>query len=586
MTAAQKRILLVLAIAIALTRPLAVAYTLNDWDEALFSLGVAEYDVNKHHPHPPGYPLFVAAAKGVHLVGLNEFRSVQIVVLLGAFFLFPALFFLAREIGFSFTTAVCGAAVFAFLPNVWVYGGTAFSDIPAVTLGFAACALLLRGRRDSLAYVAGAIVLGIAAGVRVPNLLLGAAPALLATYARLRARDFKSVVLAMVAGAAIAGGSYLGAAKASGTLAQYRFVLRSQSEYVRTVDSWQNPNRAPLHEVAKLFLLHPLRVQELMDIVTGLALIGILAALVRRRWEHLLPLLIFGPAMLVAWLNLDVEAAGRYAIAYLAAYTLLAAHGLRVIGRVRWVQAALTTVLVVVFAVWAWPALRVQRTTPPPHVAAMLWIRDHVAKTAPVYVHGVYGPHGAYLLPGHNVGFYEDVREITRFGPDTWVLEPRPIEGAMNFAWPRTNPLWNIIRRRNFEASLQRLQSFVQYGDGFYEVEGEQPDTFRWMGREAHAKLPPMRNDGRLYVNMYLPLDAIQPPPAVEVWVNGALVERIEGAKTPQVERTWTIPSRPDRPNELRIVTSDVVVPAKIHGSGDTRELGLRIDELTWTPAL
>lgn len=586
MTATQKRILLVLSIAIALTRPLAVAYTLNDWDEALFSLGVAEYNVNKHHPHPPGYPLFVAAAKAVHVFGLSEFRSVQIVVLLGAFFLFPALFVLAREIGFSFTTAVCGAAVFAFLPNVWIYGGTGFSDIPAATLGFTACALLLRGRRDSLAYVAGAIVLGIAAGVRVPNLLVGAAPALLATYARLRARDFRAVALAMLAGAAIVGGSYLGAAKASGTLAEYRFMLRAQSEYVRTIDSWQNPNRAPLHEVAKLFLLWPMRMQGLMNVVTALGLIGIVAAVVRRRWECLLPLLIFGPAMVVAWLNLDVEAAGRYAIAYLAAHTLLAAHGLRVIGRGRWVQAGLAAVLVVVFAVWAWPALRVQRTTPPPHVAAMMWIKDNVSKTAPVYLQGVYGPHGTYLLPDHNVSFYDDVGEITRFGPDTWVLEPKPIEGAMNFAWPRRNALWKIVRRRNFEASLQRLQSFVQYGDGFYEMEGAEEDPFRWMGREAHATLPPMPENGRLYVSMYLPLDSIQPPPAVEVWVNGVLVERVEGAKSPQVERTWTIPSRTDRPNELRIVTSDVVVPAKIHGSGDTRELGLRIDEMTWTPAL
>jgi hypothetical protein len=48
------------------------------------------------------------------------------------------------------------------------------------------------------------------------------------------------------------------------------------------------------------------------------------------------------------------------------------------------------------------------------------------------------------------------------------------------------------------------------------------------------------------------------------------------------MEKSWTIESRKDAPNELVIATSDVVVP----GGGDTRELGLRIDSMTWTPAL
>ena len=148
MTPLEKRFLLVVSIVVALTRFLAVARSLNDWDEGLFSMGVAEYDVNQHRPHPPGYPLFVAAAKAVHLLGVNEFRCLQVIVLLGACFLFPALVMFAREIGFDFATSMCGALIFTFLPNVWIYSGSGFSDVPAATLGIGACALLLRGRRD------------------------------------------------------------------------------------------------------------------------------------------------------------------------------------------------------------------------------------------------------------------------------------------------------------------------------------------------------------------------------------------------------------------------------------------------------
>src|SRR5262249_13577002 len=111
MTPSQKRIFIVVTGVIAPTRFLAVAPALFDWDEALFSLGVRDYDVAQHHPHPPGYPVFIALAKGVHALGVSEFRSLQVVVLAGSFFLFPALVALAREIGFDFTTAVCGAAI-------------------------------------------------------------------------------------------------------------------------------------------------------------------------------------------------------------------------------------------------------------------------------------------------------------------------------------------------------------------------------------------------------------------------------------------------------------------------------------------
>ena len=37
--------------------------TLEDLDSINFALGVAEFDVAKHQPHPPGYPVFIALGK-------------------------------------------------------------------------------------------------------------------------------------------------------------------------------------------------------------------------------------------------------------------------------------------------------------------------------------------------------------------------------------------------------------------------------------------------------------------------------------------------------------------------------------------
>src|SRR3954449_13030543 len=37
--------------------------TLEDLDSINFALGVRQFDVARHQPHPPGYPVYIALAK-------------------------------------------------------------------------------------------------------------------------------------------------------------------------------------------------------------------------------------------------------------------------------------------------------------------------------------------------------------------------------------------------------------------------------------------------------------------------------------------------------------------------------------------
>ena len=581
MTRAQKNVVITLTILIALTRLAAVAHSLFDWDEALFTLGVREYNVMDHHPHPPGYPLFIAAAKIVHLAGIPEFRAVQVVVVLGAFCLFPALFFLAREIGFDFRTSVCGAVLFAFLPNVWVYGGTGFSDVPATAAGFAACALLLRGRRDVRAYLLGAVVLGIAAGFRPTNLLLGLVPALIATWHRVR-QSMSQVLLAVVLGGTIAAGSYAGAALASGSFEGYLGSVRAQSKWVHDVDSYHNPYRAPLRHLAKIFFIWPVNQRQLMVGLTALATLSLITALVKRRRAPVLTFVIFAPFAIMAWINLDYETAARYAIPYLAAHALLAADALGLFARRHPnVQAALCAIVAGVFAVWTWPALQLQRTSDSPPVAALEWVRRNVPVSEKVFIHGGIGPQAQAIIPDRpNAVFYNESGEISLLSGEAWLVDLRAVPEGQSFLWPRRNPLWKIVRRRNFEASVGRVTSLVHFGDGWYGEEG----SFRWMKGESVSLLPALRGRGTLRVRIYVPVDTLPAPPAIEVRMNGATLERFTGSPA-EIEKTWTVPSRTDAPNELRILTSATVNPAQLGRSGDTRDLGLRIDALSWSPA-
>src|SRR4051812_23697571 len=127
---------------VALTRIPALSRSLWDWDEALFCFAMQDYDVPAYRPHPPGFPLFIAAARTVRtLSSMSDFHALQAIAFLSSCALFPLAVLLARSLRFSMRTSMLAALLFVFFPNVWFYGGTAFSDIPAIALTLAAAAL-------------------------------------------------------------------------------------------------------------------------------------------------------------------------------------------------------------------------------------------------------------------------------------------------------------------------------------------------------------------------------------------------------------------------------------------------------------
>ena len=409
----------------AVTRWPAKSLTLWDWDEALFALALRDFDVSAYHPHPPGFPLFIAAAK---LVPLDGFHALQTIVFLSSLFVFPAMFFLARALRAGVPVAIGAGLLLAFFPNVWFYGGTALSDVPSMVLVVTACALLLRGQ-----VVLGAIVLGIAAGFRPQNLLIGFVPFLLAFRARWRAGVIGGAIIA-----AIVGITYGTAASLSGGWSAYREVLATHEAYIRTTDSFLAPRHPGLLRVADDFFFRPYRAMPINVVVT---ILTALAVLRRRQW---LILAIFGPFCLFAWLFLDFHSSSRFSVAYMPMFAMLAAAGIPRRGYAA-VLAAVTALLVV----WTWPALRVVHTTVSPPVAALQSVPGGT-----LYVDERLAPYAELLLP-------ERERILVKVAPP-FVEDPRAVlvregasaaPGARNFTRERER-LEGIARKRYFEASV------------------------------------------------------------------------------------------------------------------------------------
>ena len=376
------------AVVVALTRLWARSRSLWDWDETLFSLGVADYDVVQHHPHPPGFPLYLALAKLVRLFVHSDFHSLQVITMIAAIALFPLLFRLAYELRFPFATAFLGSLLFVFLPNVWFFGGTAFSDIPGLALLIAACATLLRGCRHRNAYFAGALLLGLAAAIRPQALAVGCAPALIASWCRVREKRAKDVLVASAIGIAVLGVSYGGAALASQSVEKYIAMNRTLREYVRTVDSFLNPGRAPVVTLFPDFFIRFIPGGHIPIAISALALISVVASLFRRTAGVWILVAMFLPFNVIGLFLLDTNSISRYSIGYAAMYAVLAVDGIAVLmlaltrGRFTLAVATLQAVLVVASIAslfwWTLPALRDVRHTISPTIAAMEWIRSAV----------------------------------------------------------------------------------------------------------------------------------------------------------------------------------------------------------------
>lgn len=583
----QRRILWVTAIAVAVTRFWARSRTLWDWDEVQFCLGLRDYDVAAYQPHPPGFPLYIALGKLVRLIAPSDFLALQTVSVVGAMALFPLVFLLAREMRFRFETAWGGALLMAFLPNVWLFGGTAFSDVPTLAVNVAACVLLLRGCRSRRAYFAGAVVLGLAAAMRPQALLIGCCAALVASWCR--RRRWADVLIATGIGAAVVALSYLGAALASSSVASYLQTGASLRQYLRQVDSFLNPERPSLVRLLWTYFVAPMPGGRLSVALSLGALTGALLGLVRHRSSTLLLLATFFPFNVFAWLMLDMFSISRYATTFAPMYALLAAQAVVIIAgglpRIgRFVAAIALVGAAVRYAVWSVPAIEeVKRSVAPP-VSASLWDAAHGLRGGRFWVHRGMAPWAEYYLPPGQPVLVDEPTDIptAAFKDGGFALREGPSGAARAqvFIRPRGR-VFDVVRQRYFESSVIPIQEWVKFGDGWYGDEFDGETWWQWMGKESTLMLPPASGPARLSLEFGVMTE--KGFPRIELWLNGALVDRFVPASG-DVSRSWIVSPSADRWNQL-VIKVDRTVNLSREGAGsDPRDLALQLRRYSWSP--
>lgn len=139
--------------------------SLEDLDSINFALGIRHFDVAQHQPHPPGYPVFIFAAKALHHAVPSEARALALLGVVSATLGCLAILRFFRHLGKDDSAwALIGTALAVTAPLYWFTANRPLSDATGLAASVAVQAVSM-GASD-LVLVIAAFGAGVATGIR------------------------------------------------------------------------------------------------------------------------------------------------------------------------------------------------------------------------------------------------------------------------------------------------------------------------------------------------------------------------------------------------------------------------------------
>jgi hypothetical protein len=387
------------ALAVLLSRLAFIPETLEDLDSTNFARALLDYDPARHQPHPPGYPIYVALAKGVHAFVVEPVRALAVLSALAQAGLLLALLALFRAL--SPASALAATLLTIANPTLWFNGARPMSDSVGLLFIVTTQALLLRELRQPRRLTLASLLVGLTPGVRVQSLAL-TVPLWLFVLTRSQGRRWIAVAAALFGVLAWAVPLFALSGGFERYLAAFGDTL-GQAIAFEPLLSGFTLNRAA--HALRLVLVAPWAQPALGMVLLALAAAGLLVAAARRPAALGLALLAFGPYLVTHLLMQHVETT-RYCLPYLPLFGFLAAEALDAAGRRLRGSATPATAAALGLAAWSaaltLPALRAFAGSPsPPYLA----VRELVRVAQPperfaVAAHTIYRPYLDSAEPG------------------------------------------------------------------------------------------------------------------------------------------------------------------------------------------
>ena len=335
---------------------------LEDVDSINFGLGLRDFDLSRHQPHPPGYPVYIALGR-VSLLVVSAFwtalsqtaaeaAALAIWSAIGGAVAIVAMFHLFRTLdadargggvgegsarwrpGPGAATALAAAALAATTPIFWMSGLRPMSDMPGLALALSAQALILNGRTNRKALVLGACLAGLAIGLRVQTTWLTMPLLALALVCQRRAGAWWLLTRPIAAAAAGVTAWAVPLLALTGGINGYLRALSTQADedfaWVNMV--WLNPTPRRLAVALYETLVLPWASIPLSVVMAVAAIAGALVLVVRERRVLWLLCLGFVPYTVFHVLFQETIFV-RYALPVVPLVAFLAARGIATAGR-------------------------------------------------------------------------------------------------------------------------------------------------------------------------------------------------------------------------------------------------------------
>jgi hypothetical protein len=370
-----------LAVVFVLAHLPSLPSSLEDIDSVNFALGVRDFDIAQHRPHPPGYPIYIAVAKaavgvaGVAAPGAErsalEAKAMGVISLaaaIAAILLLFRLFACFTDEG----TALAATALAAACPLFWYMAVRPMSDMAGLAAALASLLCLARAwttreqmQASGQMIVLGSLLAAIAIGFRSQNAMI----TLPFLGSVLMDRVGKGVAGPLLGGSMAFGIGVLAwgipLVVASGGLNAYLAALGTQAgEDFAGVDMlYLNASPRLAANALLRTLIYPWDSLLLGGIVVALAVVGAAVLMVRDRRTLVALVAITAPYLVFHLLFHDMDFV-RYALPTVPSLAFLAVVGVESVAR----QATLP--IVGALAIWAvaiaTPVVRAYASEPSP----------------------------------------------------------------------------------------------------------------------------------------------------------------------------------------------------------------------------
>jgi hypothetical protein len=296
-----------------------------EFDELLYMQSIDHYDPIAHHPPPPGYPVFIAAAKFFRLFAPNNFTALVAMNFLASAIGFVILALAFRNLSGDASTGIAGALLFYLSPAMIIHSTLAMSE-PG---GIALLAATLYFATVSRPILFGAFA-GLAIGWR-PQLAIFIVPLLLAHLIMVRGWRQRARTIGVFALLCLLW--LLPLTRAVGGVDRLIRFESSQAGYLAAHDADVSRSGWTPSKLAFRFIAHPWGTKVASLPLLIIAGVGVVIA-VRRRLVLSIPLVAGALLYLAFALQFMDPADGvRYAIPFALAVAFFAGLGVLELAR-------------------------------------------------------------------------------------------------------------------------------------------------------------------------------------------------------------------------------------------------------------